>query len=495
MKIFIGSIATETNTFAPAPTGYGAYAEQGILRTGAHGKVSGNVPLLESLITHYHDRAKREGHTIAQGLMAFAMPAGKTVRSVYENFREELLQDLRAAMPVEAVLLPLHGAMVAEGYDDCEGDLIERVRAIVGAQVPIGVELDLHCHFTAKMHRHADVIVVYKEYPHTDIIERFDELWSLTMAAARGTIKPVTAVVDCHMVGLWHTTREPMRSFVASMKSLEGRDGVLSVNLGHGFPWADVPESGAKCWVVTDGDLALAQRTAQAVSERFWQIREQIASPLHTIDQALDVVINNKTAKPVILADSPDNSGGGACSDSTFIFQRAIERAIGNVAIGGLWDLGAIQMCRDAGVGARIRLRVGGKCGPESGNPVDVVVTVRAIKDDHTQTSIVGDGQMPCGPSVWVSTDDGIDLALISIRQQPYHRDLFTGLGIDLTMKRAIVVKSSQHFYASFASLASQVLYVDSPGLMHNDFANIPYTQRDGNYWPRVAQPVMATIR
>jgi microcystin degradation protein MlrC len=156
--------------------------------------------------------------------------------------------------------------------------------------------------------------------------------------------------------------------------------------------------------------------------------------------------------------------------------------------LGAFYDLGAVQVCRDAGVGARIALRVGGKLGPASGLPVDVNVTVRAVAAEHTQ-SVLGFPAVACGPSVWASTDDGIDLVLISIRQQVYGTDIFTGLGVDLAAKRAIVVKSSQHFHAAFAPLASEVLYVETPGLLRTDFEAIPYQFRDPNYWPRLDDP------
>ena len=238
MKVFIAGILTETNTFAPTPTGMQAFEEGGILRghsLDADANLDADAPLATALAC-LRRLCQTEGHELAAGLIAAAEPSGTTLRAVYESLRDELLQTLRAALPVQAVILPLHGAMVAEGYFDCEGDLIESVRAIVGPSVPIGVELDLHCHFTERMRREANVIVAFKEYPHTDPVERLQELWRLTLDTALGRIAPVTAVYDCRMVSFWHTTREPMKSFVQRMKDLEGHDGVLSVSFGHGFP-------------------------------------------------------------------------------------------------------------------------------------------------------------------------------------------------------------------------------------------------------------------
>ncbi len=413
------------------------------------------------------------------------------MRAVYERLREHLLGQLRAALPVDAVILPLHGAMVADGYADCEGDLIEHVRALVGPTVPIGVELDLHCHFTERMRAHADVIIAYKEYPHTDVVDRLQEVWRLTLDTAVGKIKPIIAVHDCRMVGFWHTTREPMSGFVRRMMDAEGEPGILSVSFGHGFPYGDTADAGAKMWVVSDENVdpggISGQRLAERLGQEIWDLRFVTRAEALGIDAAIDRILATSAGKPVIVADTADNSGGGAAGDSTFVLAKLVERGVGNIALGAFWDLGAIQICRESGVGATLDMRVGGKCGPASGTPVDLRVTVRAIVDSYRQTAL--GMTMECGPSVWISTESGLDIVLISIRQQVYATDVFTGLGIDLAGKRAIVVKSSQHFHAQFAPIGSEVLYVDTPGLLRSDFENLPFRHRSLNYWPRVDDP------
>jgi microcystin degradation protein MlrC len=424
---------------------------------------------------------------VAESLCTLAQPAGRTVRHVYEELRDMVLDDLRAAMPVDAVQLLLHGAMAAEGYDDCEGDLVARMREIVGPDVPIGLELDLHCHFTELMRQSADVIIAFKEYPHTDTRDRAVELYKLVVDTAAGRVRPVTAVHDCKMMGLWHTTREPMRSFVTRMQEVEKQPGVLSVSLGHGFPWGDVPEAGAKLWVVTDNDPALAKRLAIELGREFWNLRNDIRPTTISVDRALDDALAMRGGRPVVLSDTADNPGGGAPGDSTFILRRLVDRGVGNAVVGAIWDLGAVQICKDAGVGATIALRVGGKCGPTSGQPVDLRVTVRAVVEDHTQSALGVRERL--GPCVWVEAANGLHLVLSSIRTQVYGTDAFTGLGITLEDKSLIVVKSSQHFHAQFAPLAQAVIYVSTPGTLTLDFADIPFELRDLNFWPRVENP------
>jgi microcystin degradation protein MlrC len=483
MKIFIASLATETNTFSPLPTGYQTFAETMLMRDASRRPATiGTAPVIE-----WRRLGEADGHTVVESLSTFAQPAGRTIRSVYEAFRGEILDDLRRAMPVDMVLLFLHGAMVAEGYDDCEGDMLRCVRDIVGRNVVVGAELDLHCHLTEAMLANATAINMYKEYPHTDTAARAADLYRLGLAAAQGRTRPTMAMADCRMVNMWRTPVEPMRGFVDRMSAMEGKAGVLSVSFGHGFPWGDVEDVGARMLVITDNDKAKAARLAEQLAREIWDLRQQTVTPHLGVDEALDRALAASRA-PVVLADVADNAGGGAPSDSTFILRRAVDRGISGVAIGSFWDPLAVRICKEAGVGADFDLRVGGKCGRASGDPVDLKVTVKATVDGHTQTGNNG-GKVAMGDAVWVRADPGIDLILNSLRTQTYAPDAFTGLGIDPTLRRIVVVKSTQHFYARFAPIASEILYVSTPGAIPPDFASIPYTKRKTPYWPRVEDP------
>ena len=232
------------------------------------------------------------------------MPAGITLRPVYESLRDEILDDLRAAMPVDAVLLIMHGAMVAQGYDDCEGDLAERVRQIVGEDVPVGVELDLHCHLTQQLIEHADAVVTFKEYPHVDPPDRAIELFDIIAGAAEGRTRPVTSMYDCRMIGFYPTTRQPIKNFVDKMKSLEGKDGVLSVSLGHGFPWGDVADTGTRVLVVTDNRPDEGAELAKSLGEEFFGMRATAQPNFRSVDDALDEA----------LTIDGESGGAGRCN-------------------------------------------------------------------------------------------------------------------------------------------------------------------------------------
>ncbi|WP_295144504.1 M81 family metallopeptidase, partial [uncultured Reyranella sp.] len=210
-KIFTACLGTETNTFASIPTGLGLFEETCLFRKGSYGD---KVPMFGAPLDVWRKRSEAKGWQVVESLCAFAQPAGKTVKKVYEAFRDEIIADLKAAMPVDAVFLSMHGAMVAEGYDDCESDLLAHVRKVVGPDVPVGVELDLHCNIGEGTMRDATALVLFKEYPHVDVSDRADDLFNVMEGAIEGRTKPVMATWDCRMIGVFHTTRQPMRGFV-----------------------------------------------------------------------------------------------------------------------------------------------------------------------------------------------------------------------------------------------------------------------------------------
>ncbi|MEY3473822.1 MAG: hypothetical protein RL087_280, partial [Pseudomonadota bacterium] len=434
MRLFTASLATETNTFAPMPTGLASFQEGGYYPAGTH---PDHMTFFGGPLWAARQRAREQGWEVVEGLVAGAQPGGTTTRVAYETLRDELLADLRAAGPVDMVLLGLHGAMVADGYDDCEGDLLARVRAIVGPGVVVGAELDPHCHLTDEMVASADVLVAFKEYPHTDVLARALELVDLCAAQVRGQVRPVPAVVACGMVAMVHTTREPARSFVDRIQALEGRDGVLSISIAHGFPWADVPGMGTKVLVYADGNAEKAQVLAHHLADELISLREALGARVPGIDEALDEALAVQGG-PVVISDGADNPGGGAASDSTFLLQRLLERGIAPAAVGPLWDPVAARIAAEAGVGARLPLRVGGKIGPLSGAPLDLQVTVKAVRAGHVQTGLSGT-PADMGDCALVEAE-GIEILLCSKRQQAMGTDLFTGLGCDLAAKKVVVV-------------------------------------------------------
>jgi len=485
MKVFVGGVETETNTFSPMPTGM---ADFQVLRPSDIGE-DGDLGGYGGAVDLFRKRTLERGWDYEFGLFAFAQPAGKTVRPVYESLRDEMLDALKASMPVDIVLLPLHGAMVAQGYDECETDMVKRVREIVGPDAKIGVELDLHCDVTQELIDLADAVVIFKEYPHVDIADRAEELFDIIADAAEGKTNPTMAIYDCKMIGMYLTPFEPMRTFVDDMMAMEGQDGILSVSLAHCFPWADVPTGGVQTLVITDDNPTKAEEVAEQLGQKFFALRHQLDIGSLPLDEALDKALAIDEY-PVVVADQSDNAGGGAPSDSTFVLKALLDRGAENVAVAMMWDPIAVKVAMSAGENATLDLRLGGKMGPMSGDPLDLTVTVTGIIEDMKQSWPQQEGkiEIDCGDSVALHCN-GIDIIVNSIRGQVFSPQVFSNFGIDPHQKHVLVVKSTQHFYAGFAPIASEVIYMAAPGAIPPLFREIPYQHVDMNKYPWVDNP------
>ncbi|MCY4536737.1 MAG: M81 family metallopeptidase [Chloroflexi bacterium] len=485
MKVFAGGIETETNTFSPMPTGMTDFE---VIRA-ADLDATMDLGGFGGPFNIFRRRCQERGWDYIFSLYAFAQPAGTTARSVYESLRDELLAALEAAMPVDIVLLPLHGAMVAEGYDDCETDLVTRVREIVGTDAKIGVELDLHCDLTQTLIDMTDAVVIFKEYPHVDINDRAEELFSIIADAAERKTRPTMAIFDCKMIGLYLTPVEPMRAFVEAMIAREKEPAVLSLSLAHCFPWADVPTCGTQMLAVTDDDPELAAQLAREFGKRLFSMRHELDPNSLPLDQALDKALARASGL-VVVADQSDNAGGGAPSDSTFALRALLERGATDVALGMIWDPVAVQVAMSAGEGATLDLRLGGKMGPMSGDPLDLRLTVAGIIADMKQqwTQTEGPVAIDCGDSVALHCQ-GIDIIVNSQRGQVLSPTVFSNFGIDPQSKRLLVVKSTQHFYAGFSPIADEIIYMAGPGAIPPLFTEIPYKRVDLNKYPWVDDP------
>jgi microcystin degradation protein MlrC len=483
-RVFIGGIATESNSFAAVPTVMADFEEGGLF----HGDATRHPPAHFTAPLHqWRAHAEAAGHTVVEGLMASAQPGGVTTARTWARLRDRLVQDLREAGPLDLILLNLHGGMIADGEPDCEGALLQAAREIA-PQAVIGCELDPHCHVTDRMVDHADLIVTYKEYPHTDIVACADELWRLAARALAGEVRPVAARAECHMLSVWHTTRAPMNDFVREMKAAEQRDGILSVSFCHAFALGDVPGLGSRMLVYADGDVAAAQALADEMARRIWSIREQTRTRWLGAADGVAQALARSGPKPVVIADVSDNPGIGAGADHTELLAELIRQRARGALIGLLYDPMAVQLCLGVEEGAALHLRVGGKFGPRSGTPLDLRVRVQRIARDQQQTTVAGQ-RMPVGNLVLLETEEGVRIVLNDVRTQTFHPDAFTGVGIHCADCPLIVLKSTQHFHAGFAPLAGEILYVRSSGAVPFEGPVSPYRQRNGDYWPCVEWP------
>lgn len=483
MRVFVACLATETNTFAPLYVDRSAF-EGGVYHPpGTHPETP---TLCTAPVVAARARARAGAFTLIEGTSTWAEPAGLVARAAYESLRDEILGQLRAALPVDIALFGLHGAMVAHGYDDCEGDLLARAREIVGPGCVIGAELDMHCHLTDLKLRSADVLVAFKEFPHTDFLARAEDLVDLCLRTARGEVRPVTRVFDLRALTGFMTSREPGRGFVDRMMAMEGKDGILSISVAHGFQAADVPEVGSKVWVIADGDGAKAAALAERLGHEILSWGRTGAGPRHYTPEEAIAAARAIPGQPVVMADRWDSPGGGVAGDSSVMIDALLAHPDIPAAIGAMWDPVAVSFCRAAGPGAVIPLRFCGKAAPTSGHPIDAEVTVRATTPDLVIP--FEQSRVSLGPAACI-TIGSLDIVLATGRSQTFSPPAFTELGIDLAQKKIVVVKSSNHFHAAFRPIAAEILYLDTGGPYPFDPTRQLFRKARRPLWPLDPHP------
>ena len=481
-RVFLGSIATETNTFSPLRTDLRDFKDSFFAPPGLH-------PLTPTLCSAIYPVARSKadefGWELIEGTATWAEPGGIVNQLTWENLRDQLLKELKDALPVDIVLLGLHGAMVSQGCLDCEGELIEAVRRTTGPKTIVGVTFDPHSHLSDKRVANADLITAFKKFPHTDFVETAQDLIHLVNNVASGKIKPVISTFDCKMIDLFPTSQEPMRSFVEELKEIERNGQVLSVSVIHGFMAGDVPDLGAKIIVITDDAKEAGDALARRIGLELFSMRGKTRPKFHTPSEAMDkaqAVID----RPVVIADVWDNPGGGVPGDSTIVLQEMLRRKINNSALATIWDPIAVRTCMSAGEGAELQLRFGGKMSHAGGEPLDAKVKVRRILIEAVQS--FGESVVPLGDSVWIEVG-GVDVILNTIRSQVFHPNVFSNFGIDPKERSILVIKSTNHFHDAFSIIASKILYVTVDGPYPSNPSTNGYRNLSRKVWPLEENP------
>ncbi len=484
MRVVTGGISHETSTFTPIPTTTANFDELFNLRGQEiiekfHGTNTPTGGFIEGSEAH--------GFDLVPTLFAEAYPSAPPARAVFDTMVDDMLERMSSALPVDGVLLELHGAMVAEGIDDVEAHLLGAVRDLVGPEVPIVAQLDIHSHMSRRMVELADVLIGRESYPEVDMAERGRECADVLVRILRDGLVPTMALHPIAMTAMGGndvTAEPPMREAIEKLHAMEREPGVVCASLSHGFPFADVPDMGLSVFVVTDNDIASAQRHADQYGEWFFEKRKQWWDfPVVTTREVLRDN-QDKGPFPLICADTNDNPGGGSPADSTGMLEAFVEAKLKDAAVLYIVDTDAIAQCQRAGVGARLQLDVGAKSTPVQGRPIPMSVEVMAISDGSFRYDgpMYGGLEGNLGPSVYIR-QDGIHVILVSQREQPFDAALARSLGLDVRQMRYIGLKSSGHFRASFGTWAGSIHVVFEPCV--HDFSQRNMTfRRVGNKYP-----------
>ncbi|HEU4437655.1 MAG TPA: M81 family metallopeptidase [Methylomirabilota bacterium] len=475
MRLFLAMLSHETNTFSNVPTDRAQFEARDLRYGGEILEVyRGTGTCLGGMI----GAAERLGATLVPSVAASASPAGRVTRDIYEHVKQRMLADLERAGRLDGVLLDLHGAMVPEGIDDGEGDIIAAVRKVVGPSIPIAVTLDFHGNLGRAMVEQADLLHGYKTYPHVDMAERGVEATERIAQMIAGRIKPTAAWRKPPLLpplGRQRTAVGPMRRLYDLADEMEKDPKVLSISIFAGFPHADIPDAGLGIYVVTDDDPALAERLAGRLERVAWEHRREFMHAALPVKEAVARALAAE-GRPIVLADMADNTGGGAAGDGTEILRELLAMGARGATVACIWDRAAVAACVEAGVGARVTIDVGGKVDDRHGAPLRVTGIVRTLSDGR----FVHRGPMMHGLPGRLGTTAVLDVndvkvILISYRWQTLDPEMIRFVGVDPLQEKILVVKSTIHYRAAFEPIAKEIIEVDAPGLSSSNLSRFPY--------------------
>ncbi|NOU89371.1 MlrC domain protein [Paenibacillus sp. LMG 31460] len=482
MKIAIGAVVNEINTFSSVETTVELF-KQGEWERGE--TILSNHRGVRDYLGGMIDRAESLSIEVIPTFAASAEPAGKITRETYETIKSELATGIQGAGMVDAICLSLHGAGVVEGIDDMEGDLLQYVRSLVGYELPLIVTLDLHGNLTEKMVAEANVLLGVHLYPHTDCYERGAEAVEIAEQIVKGGLQTAMHLTKLPLMIPTSTTNlSPAKDINAICLEWEKHPEVIDCAFFHGFPYTDHPGVGVSVVVVTRGDQLLAKEVADDVANQIWAKREeftpQFLSPAEGIRQALAA-----EGLPIVINETSDNPGGGTAGDGTYLLRAMLEANLQNACFAFIYDPEVAQIAHEAGVGATITVKLGGKVDKLHGEPIALTATVKSLTDGRfIISSSVGKGtHMDLGKSVRLQVG-GLDILVCSVRTQVIDEQIYLLHGIDVNTYKIVALKSSQHFRAAFEPISNQIITVDSPGLTTLQFSFFDYKRLTRPIYP-----------
>ncbi|WP_460155218.1 M81 family metallopeptidase [Pseudomonas sp. S2_B12] len=480
IRVLIAGFQHETNTFAPSRATYENFEKGEGFPMMARGEQVLALRDVNIPAGGFIQAAERAGYELLPVIWAGASPSAHVEEEAYERIVKEIT-DAAREWDFDAIYLDLHGAMVAEHTDDGEGTLLERLRVIVGPQLPIVVSLDLHTNFTQKMFENADALVAYRTYPHIDLAqtgERAAQLLERLLIQVTPYARVMKRAPFLIPINGMCTLLEPARSFYARLAELE-TGAVQSLSFTPGFPAADFPECGPVIW----GHGSDAEAVARAVDELYATLLAEEAKwrvPLLDPDAAVlqAMRLSAGASRPVVIADTQDNPGAGGDANTTGMLRALIRNGAQRAAIGLICDPEAARAAHAAGVGAFIEIGLAGCAKITGDEPLFGRYQVMFLSDGRCRF----DGPMmhgmlaELGLVACLKIDDVL-VAVSSNKAQMFDRNLYRVAGIEPEAMKILVNKSSVHFRADFEPIAEAILVAQSPGPAVADPAALNWTR------------------
>jgi microcystin degradation protein MlrC len=481
MRIASGGVQHETNTFAVG----GTTLEDFVRDSNCGPDLAGG----DVIVSRFGETGSIHGGYIAAGeseqfellplLCTRAQPSGVVEQSCFDELLGKFLTRLKEQLPVDGVLLDLHGAMVTDKHQDAEGEFIRAVVELVGDDTPIVTTLDLHANISPQMAQLSNVIIGFDTYPHVDMFERGFEAGCLLANMIRGNVTPVQSYRQLPMLTMppmQCTLREPMRSVIQTLHAWESRAEILTATISMGFPFADIADAGVSVLVSSDNRPDLASQACDDLARRLWRLRGELEPQLTPIGDVIERARQRSLDGPIVFADGSDNPGGGAPCDGTVALEALIKSKLPNSVVGVIYDPETAAQAHRAGVGETISVRLGGKTDDRHGAPVCGDAYVRSLCDGR----FVYRGRMLRGVEDHLGLTatlvlGGVEVVVSSVRRQCLDAEMLRIAGIDPTSRSLIVLKSAVHFRADFSDMASEIFDADTPGVHRPDFSEVDY--------------------
>ena len=480
-RVAIAGMLHESNTFSSDPTDLEDFE--------GHGLAVGDEVLRDTEAAHevggFIEGCRKHGFELIPILVGNATPGGTVTDRALDHVTADMIARLKAAGPLDGLLLALHGAMVADSFPDGDAEVQRRLRRALGDELPIVVTHDAHANVAPEEIELSTALVIYKEVPHTDQRERGLHAADILAKILLEGAKPTQAIEKPPMVYniLWHNTnREPMLPLVQEARRLERENPkILGVSVPVGYQYADVPQMGPSVVVVTDNDPELARAEAQRLAAMMYEHRKVMQLDLPEPAEAVRMAMAS-TQTPVVLVELGDNIGGGSAGDATFLLHELVEQQARGWVV-AIWDPEAVREAARRGVGGKFDAEVGGKLDELHGRPVRIRGAVKLLYDgkyvepavrhggrryqDQGLTAvIVVEGSDPEQPSL---------LLLNSERHPPFSLGQLTSAGIDAARQRILVVKAAVAFRAAYEPIAGSIIEVDTGGLTAVNPARFDY--------------------
>ncbi|MEX2460761.1 MAG: GNAT family N-acetyltransferase [Paenibacillaceae bacterium] len=483
-RIGIAFFYHESNTFSPVKTDMQAFYDEAYYQgeailsayRGTKTEVGGFIDVLE-----------QTEHIIVPLVCAAAIPSGKVTAAAYEEIKTALLKAIKEATAMDGLLLALHGAMVVEGVSDPEGELLAEIRAIVGVDFPISATLDMHANVSKRMLAQTPFFFGFKTYPHIDMYEQGVRASHALLSYLAKNSSIYASFIKLPMMPPsvnMRTEEGPMAELVQAAIQAELDSAIISASVLGGFPYCDIEEVGASVIVVST-DKSKGDAVARDLAERLWENRQHFVLELPSIQEAVAIALKLRHEKPVALADIADNPLSGGTGDTTTLLRELLEQDVEHTLFGALYDEESLQACMEAGEGAEVLLRLGGKYSAEYGESVEVKAQVIKLTEGRFRNT----GPMNTGLQIDTKGAAHIrvqklDILLTGRALSANDLELFRHIGIEPSQYKILALKVKNHFRAAFDPIVSEVIYLDGPGLATNQFKHFKYHAIPRPIWP-----------